>query len=288
MQKPHDSAVGADSISRSNVIRQMLTPIVRLFIRWGVDFVGLTTLLREVYVDVANEPEFQITDKNGNKKENTTARLSVLTGLTRREITRLLEKSDEVGGTSALEEVADTSGRILKLIDYWKSDHSRTAGGEELISYDQFKELARKAGCDVTPRALLDELLKLKMISKQKATDKKTVLYKLDRDHYVPEELDKKIVEACLSIFCMANTVAHNLLPDLEKAHDQFELKILKTELSYEQVKNLEGFQKEFRAKAWDLLKKTDEHLAYVEPAGSSDDQFAAGVGIYYTEWRMK
>ena len=66
-----------------NAARRILYPLVRILLRNGISSDALTELVRKTYVDVA-EAEFGI-----EGKRQTTARISVITGLNRKEVARL-------------------------------------------------------------------------------------------------------------------------------------------------------------------------------------------------------
>ncbi|HEY5646204.1 MAG TPA: DUF6502 family protein, partial [Pseudomonadales bacterium] len=63
--------------------RRILYPLVRILLRNGIPSDALTELVRKTYVDVADR-EFTI-----EGKRQTTARISVITGLNRKEVARL-------------------------------------------------------------------------------------------------------------------------------------------------------------------------------------------------------
>src|SRR5690242_6637154 len=61
----------------------VLRPLVRILLRNGVPFGAFAEMARAVYVEVA-EKEFALPDK-----KQTVSRISTLTGLTRKDVTRL-------------------------------------------------------------------------------------------------------------------------------------------------------------------------------------------------------
>ena len=73
---------GSQALSAALV--RMLRPLVRLLLRRGVSFKAFSDLLRWLYVDVAIE-EFGL---SGRKQS--VSRVSVVTGLTRKEVSRLI------------------------------------------------------------------------------------------------------------------------------------------------------------------------------------------------------
>src|SRR3954462_7097701 len=77
---PHQPIATA---SRRAPLARLLRPLVRLCIRSGTTFPALAQLLRELYVNVA-EHDFGL-----QGKEQTDSRVSLLTGIHRKEVSRL-------------------------------------------------------------------------------------------------------------------------------------------------------------------------------------------------------
>lgn len=142
---------------------RLLRPLVRLFIRSGMTFPGLVDLLRELYVNVA-EHDFALPDK-----EQTDSRVSLLTGIHRKEVRRLRGAGAPVSATPvavsrasriiarwlAAPEFTDAEGRPLAL--------ARTA--DQGASEPSFESLVASVTRDVRPRAVLDEWLDRKLVN---------------------------------------------------------------------------------------------------------------------------
>ncbi|MGV7215808.1 DUF6502 family protein [Bradyrhizobium sp. UFLA05-112] len=136
-------------------LARLLRPLVRLCIRSGMTFPALAQLLRELFVNVA-EHDFAL-----EGKEQTDSRVSLLTGIHRKEVARLRgagapvhEAPAAVSLTSAViarwlaaPEFTDAKGEPLPL--------PRTAEGEA----PSFEQLVASVTKDVRPRAVLDEWL---------------------------------------------------------------------------------------------------------------------------------
>ena len=82
MTDPSTSGV-PDAARLQLPLSRLLRPLVRLFIRCGITFPALCNLLRELYVNVA-EYDFALAGK-----EQTDSRVSLLTGIHRKEVARL-------------------------------------------------------------------------------------------------------------------------------------------------------------------------------------------------------
>lgn len=133
-------------------LARLLRPLVRLLVRSGVTFPALVDLLRELYVNVA-EYDFALADKN-----QTDSRVSLLTGIHRKEVRRLR------GAGAPVNVVPAAISRTSRILSRWIADARytdpagrprplpRVADGEP-----SFEELVTSVTRDVRPRAVLDE-----------------------------------------------------------------------------------------------------------------------------------
>jgi hypothetical protein len=145
----------ADAAQLQGAIARLLRPLVRLFVRSGLTFPIVSELLRELYINVA-EYDFALPDK-----EQTDSRVSLLTGIHRKEVRRLRgvgapvhivpvsvsRTSSILARWLAAPEFTDESGNPLPL--------PRTAEG----AMPSFDSLVMSVTKDVRPRAVLDEWL---------------------------------------------------------------------------------------------------------------------------------
>jgi hypothetical protein len=137
-------------------LARLLRPLVRLLMRSGVTFPVLSDLLRGLYVEVAQQ------DLLPDKRTQTDSRISLLTGVHRKEIRRLrLEPpaADETPGVVTLS--SQIIGRWLGIVP-WVDGHGaplplpRLAATESGPSFEALVESVTK---DVRARAVLDEWL---------------------------------------------------------------------------------------------------------------------------------
>jgi hypothetical protein len=78
----------AGSHALSSALMRLMRPLVRLLLRRGVSFKAFSDLVRWLYVDVAVE-EFGI-----NRRKQSVSRVSVVTGLNRKEVSRLVNLAE--------------------------------------------------------------------------------------------------------------------------------------------------------------------------------------------------
>jgi hypothetical protein len=140
---------------------RLLRPLVRLCIRSGMTFPALAQLLRELFVNVA-EHDFAL-----EGKEQTDSRVSLLTGIHRKEVARLR------GAGAPVHEAPATLSRTSAIIARWLAAPEFTdAKGEPLPlprtaedDAPSFEQLVESITKDVRPRAVLDEWLDRKLVA---------------------------------------------------------------------------------------------------------------------------
>ena len=135
-------------------LARMLRPLVRLLIRSGTTFPALQDLLREIYINVA-ENDFAL-----NGKEQTDSRVSLLTGIHRKEVRRLR------GAGAPVSTVPAAVSRGSTIIARWTgAEGYQDADGKPLPlarsgpEVPSFESLVESVTRDVRPRAILDEWL---------------------------------------------------------------------------------------------------------------------------------
>ena len=151
---------GAGAAKLHAPIARLLRPLVRLLIQRGITFPALCDLLRGLYVNVA-EYDFALPDK-----DQTDSRVSLLTGLHRKEVRRLR------GGGAQVSTVPSSLSRTSLILARWLGARQFTdaagrplplarAGKEGEPAFDQ---LVASVTRDVRSRAVLDEWLDRKLV----------------------------------------------------------------------------------------------------------------------------
>ena len=196
---------GTPPDSLMQAVRRLLRPLVRLLIAHGVTFPALSALLKELYVSVA-EAEFPVPDK-----KQTDSRIHVLTGVHRKDVRRLRAQTNAAAGPPATvslgaglvalwagaERFVDISGKPRPL-----PRHRRAAGAPS------FDDLVESLSRDVRPRAVLDEWLRLGIVS----IDDDDMVW-LNTQAFVPEKgFDEKAYYLGRNICDHLAAGAHNLL----------------------------------------------------------------------------
>lgn len=134
----------------SNAVMQLLQPLVRVLLRHGMAYDEFAELARRAYVRVA-ERDFTL---EGRKQ--TTSRISVITGLNRKEVARL--QALDAQGDPEGAEIARAMNRAAKVVVGWRHEHVAADGRPSPLAAEQFAALVKRHSGDMPARAVLDEL----------------------------------------------------------------------------------------------------------------------------------
>lgn len=132
-------------------LARLLRPLVRLLVRSRVTFPAVCDLLRELYVNVA-EYDFALPGK-----EQTDSRVSLLTGIHRKEVRRLR------GAGAPVSAVPAALSRTSRILARWLADplyageDGRPLALPRMGETPSFEALVASVTRDVRPRAVLDE-----------------------------------------------------------------------------------------------------------------------------------
>ncbi len=140
-------------------MRRLLRPIVRQLIAYGIPYQSFDAIVREVFLDVAEE-EFPLP-----YKRQTDSRLSLMTGLNRKEIAHLRGRKSSGAESTPAE---DTT--LTHVIGRWMAGppYATPDGHARRIAYESshqrkpsFANLVHEVGPDVPVRSVLDELMRI-------------------------------------------------------------------------------------------------------------------------------
>lgn len=101
-------AIACLTPSMLSALRRVMRPLVRLMLRKGVTYTMFTDLLKEVFVDVAHR-EFRLNDT-----APTDSRISLLTGVHRKDVRRLRNEGD-----TAIAALPDNITLGAQLVNVW-------------------------------------------------------------------------------------------------------------------------------------------------------------------------
>jgi hypothetical protein len=255
-------------------ILKLLRPLVRILLRNGVSYNTFADFAKWVYVDVASK-EFGI---KGRKQ--TTSRVSVITGLSRKEVMRVRKLSRPDDRKSA-----EKYNRAARVIAAWRRDKNflDAKGRPALLPMSgpgaSFSELVKRFSGDIPVRATLDELTRVGAV--KRLEDGRISL--LTRT-YVAESSDAdKLHIMGTDVAHLISTIDHNLKSDSRGL-------LFQRKVAYDNLPDdaLPLFRQYSAKKAQTLLENLDRWLAQhdrdVTPAVKGTGRNNAGIGIYYFE----
>ena len=258
-----------------------LLPVARILLRYGITFrqfaeIGKAAFVREAYAE---------TDDRGRKVNG--SRVSVRTGLSRKEVRRLREKVLKVSG--ALEKNhADHSGPPARVLHAWHSS-AEFLDSEGLplalrVDGDEpcFASLVRAVAGDVPSGAVRAELRRAGAIAE--TSDGRVVPTKR---YYVPGDVDEKAIAVMSAmLFPLAAGIDHNSRPG--RTTDGFIQRFAYSDsLSRDMVP---AFREWSRREAVKFIESMNNWLAENESPNKLLSQRSgglpeiAGIGVFYYE----
>jgi hypothetical protein len=258
----------------SAAILKLLRPLVRLMLRNGLTYGDFADLSKWVFMDVAAQ-EFSIPGR-----KQSISRVSVITGLTRKEVSRLQKIT-----TPDDSAIAHQYNRAARVISGWLRDKAfhDNQGQPADLHFDtgkhNFSELVRRHSGDVPPRAILDELLRVGTV----ATNEDGRIHLLT-DGFVPRTGEKdKLHILGTDVQFLLSTIDYNLQQKTQTP--RFQRKVAYNNLP---VEALPAFRELSAERAQALLIELDRYLSKhdrdLNPQVKGTGRKEAGLGIYYFE----
>jgi hypothetical protein len=255
-------------------IVKILRPLVQILLKNGISYGTFSDIAKWVYVETASE-EFGI-----KSRKPSISRISVLTGLSRKEVKRVKELP--VPGDA---EYAERYNRAARVIAAWRREAEfSTPEGKpmELPIIGEgptFAELVKKFSGDLPHRAILDELVNAGMV--EKAADNCVRL--LNRSYIPAKDQGMKLHILGTDVSDLISTIAHNLEADEPQ-------RFFQRKVSYDNLPRevLPAFHAMAALSSQKLLEDLDKFLAAndrdANPEINGSGRHYAGLGIYYFE----
>ncbi|HMC15292.1 MAG TPA: DUF6502 family protein, partial [Albitalea sp.] len=228
-------------------LEQLMRPLCRLLLRHSVSFGAFEEMAKRVYVDVA------LKDFGIPGKKPTTSRVAVLSGLTRKEVQRILTEADPDAA-----EVADRYNRAARVLTGWVRDPEflDRRGRPRALELDGdagFAALVKRYSGDMPSRAVLDELVRVGAVERRADSRLQLVTHA-----YVPQHstVDKLGILGT-DVADLIATIDHNLQHGA--ADPRFQRKVMYDAMP---VSALPGFRKVSTQQAQALLERLDRWLA--------------------------
>lgn len=255
-------------------VLRILRPLVRILLHHGIPFGVFADIARRVYVDVA-DGEFPIP---GRKQTN--SRISILTGLSRKEVLRVkrLPTLDDAASAARYHRAARTISGWLRdktFADKRGLPASLPVDGAK----NSFTELVKRYSGDIPVRAVLDELERVGAV--ERLADGRV---RLVQRAYVPSSGEEEKIDILGSdVSDLIRTIEHNLECPAEDAF--FQRKVSYDNMPAETLPELQRLAGQ-RAQA--LLEELDDWMAARDrenvPSHIGERRKRAGIEIHYFE----
>jgi len=266
----------------SAAAQAILRPLVRVLLRNGIAYGAFAAMARRVYAEVA-EKEFALPGR-----KQTVARISTLTGLTRKEVTRIQAASGSLENPAGGADV-ERYNRPARVIGGWvrekRYQDKRGRPAQLPLEGDarSFAALVREFSGDIPPRAMADELARVGAIE---------ILpegrVRLLTRAYIPRgDQAEKIGILGVDVSDLIRTIDHNLTCAPGDA-------LFQRRVSYDNLPQelLPRLTRQLARKAQSCLESMDRELAAADrdrtPGAKGTGRVRAGVGIYYFEERSE
>ena len=253
---------------------RLLFPLTEILLSKGVTYSEIAQILKQVYVVVA--------EQNLLKSEGkaTTARIAIITGLTRKDVASLRKTSLEA------KSVSSKYNRATRVINGWQEDEEFcTTGGFPAVliisgKEKSFEALVSRYSGDMASKAMLDELSStgtIEIIEGKYAS--------LQRRAYLPiGDEDEVVTILGTDVSLLIQTIGHNMFSEKEEL--RFQRKVCYDNLPLE---CLDSFQQMIEQDGQALLEKSNNWLRqYDRDANPNVEKGSgkkrAGIGIYYFE----
>jgi hypothetical protein len=267
-RKPATTAAPRAAPGLDRALRQLLRPLVRLLLAKGVQYPALAAMLKDVYFEVASE-DFAAGG------EQTASQISLISGLHRKDVRRMRDTAPRRPAVSLETSLSSqvftrwiTDRRFLDARNRPRAlPRLASTGGER-----SFEALAVSISKDVRARALLDELVRLELVTLDDGDN-----VRLNHKAFVPKRgSGEAMYYFGENIRDHLATAVHNLLG---REPERLEQAIFGDELSPESVEELAGLvRREWARLAREIVPRASELDARDAKAGRTGMRMRFGI----------
>ena len=254
--------------------RFLLVPLVRILLRNGITFNEISEVIKGAYARVA------ATDFAVPGRPMSYSRISITTGMPRRDIERVLGAEDRL--RRALE---SNASRIANVLQGWHNDpefmgpygfprelaHEREAGGGQ-----SFGDLVARYAADVSPQLMLEELMRVNAAT----IAEESGLIRVLKRTFIPEQMAPELIEVfARGVRRYVETIDHNLR-EVDSSKRRFERWVFPDYGIREE--DWVPFNDMVRDRLQDVIEDLETQFVLIrKPRAESDRILSVGVGLY-------
>jgi hypothetical protein len=253
----------------------LLGPLIRILLRQGISYAEFSEIAKAVYVEVALK-DFKVAGRKATR-----TRVAVITGLTRKEVKRVIDEA-----VKDQYEPKSKFSRLGRVLVGWHTDTDFTGpyGLPLELQYETnnpgeltFAELVKRHSGDMSPRSILDELIRVGAVRETDAG-----WYRVLRREYITDAQGRDTFERTgFIVRNFVNTVDFNMTKSAP-GKGRFERHVFPADgLRVEDMPLFDAF---LRERCQTLLEELDNWLAKlpVPDAKKGDRVMHTGVGVYH------
>jgi hypothetical protein len=265
----------------ARAVERVLAALFRVLLRHGMSFTAFESIAKRVYIDVALR-EFTIPGKKPS-----ISRASILSGLTRKEVQRLVAEGEAKAGAPRAQS-DEHQNRAVRVLGAWTrdADFADEQGQPRVLDLNDgsasFAALVRRYSGDMPVRAVLDELLRVGAVKRLADGGLQPV-----QRAFLPRGAADKIDLLGAEVADLVHTIDHNI------EHGDTDPRFQRRVMYHEMPRSLIAeFRKISATQAMALLVKLDRWLAAksaeADAAPKTNEPLVRlGMGIHYFEERL-
>ncbi len=255
-------------------VARMLTPVVRILLRYGVTISAFENVVRRVFLDVT-ESDYTLPGR-----KLSASRIAVLTGLSRYDVAAL--RASKAGEDPKGEPRINRAARVIAA---WRRepDVLNASGLPLALPFEgdgpSFSSLVKRFAGDVPARATLDELLRVGAV--ERLRDGRI---RLIARAYVPKGADTDVIAVLGShVPDLVESIDHNLTCEPDD-------KFFQRRVTYRDIPadRRHALRPMVTADAQRLLEKLDTELSAedraIHPEIEGEGRIRISLGVYYLE----
>lgn len=251
-----------------------LRPIARAFLNAGIGHREFAEISKTAFVEVATK------DYGLRGRPTNISRVAVMTGLTRKEVRRIRDKSE-----AGQETLVMRSTPMSEILHRWYTDDEfqGESGSPKILPFDgestSFSSLVRKYGGDIPPGAMRTELKRINAVSE----DESGALALLKRNVSGMDVHDRLVTGLAKVLYPAAVTLAHNTQPNVSESWTQ-----RTASTRYVRKDDLARLRRICSDRLGEFTESIDDLFAayetLYEKESSTEVTRAVGIGVFYFE----